>query len=73
MCLGDDISGSGSGMCSEQLCVRSGPPVFGPKLDRPKLDTFIPENKQVKSGGSRLVPSAFLIVVLILINLLFRR
>lgn len=73
MPLGDDISGSGSGMCSEQLCVRSGPPVFGPKLDRPKLDAYSPEDKQVKGGGSPVVSSAFLILVLIVINLLFRR
>lgn len=71
--LGDDISGSGSGMCNEQLCARSRPPVFGPKLDRPKLDAYSPEGKQVRGGGSPIVPSAFLIVVLIMISLLFRR
>lgn len=73
MSLGDDISGSGSGMCSEQLCVRSGPPVFGPKLDRPKVDAYSPEDKQVKGDGSPLKPSAFLMMVLIVFNLLFRR
>lgn len=73
MPLGDDVSGSGSGMCSEQLCGRSVPPVFGPKLDRPKLDAYSPEDKQVKGDGSRIIPSAFLIVVLIVINLRFRR
>ncbi|KAI5609872.1 glypican-1 precursor [Silurus asotus] len=69
----DDISGSGSGMCSENLCVQSSPPVFGPKLDRPKVDAYSPEEKQVKGGVSPIVPSAFLIAVLIVINLLFRR
>ncbi|XP_076847722.1 glypican-1 [Brachyhypopomus gauderio] len=65
----DDISGSGSGMCSEKFCVRGRPPVFGPKLDTPKLDAYSPENKKVKGSGSRVQPC----VSLLLLSLLLRR
>ncbi|KAI4872919.1 hypothetical protein NFI96_005301 [Prochilodus magdalenae] len=68
----DDISGSGSGMCSEQLCVRGRPPVFGPKLDRPKLDAYSPENKKVKGFGHQIQPCNSLILLL-LISLMLRR
>ncbi|XP_026861305.2 glypican-1 [Electrophorus electricus] len=68
----DDISGSGSGMCSEKFCVRGRPPVFGPKLDTPKLDAYGPENKRVKGSGSRLRPCVSL-VFLLLLSFLLRR
>lgn len=67
----DDISGSGSGMCSEQVCVR-GPPVFGPKLDRPKLDVYNPAKNKVKGSGYQIQPCISLILLL-LVSLLLRR
>lgn len=68
----DDISGSGSGMCSEQVCVRARPPVFGPKLDRPRLDVYDPEKKKVKGSGYQIQPCISLILMF-LISLLLRR
>lgn len=63
----DDFSGSGSGVCSEQLCVRGRPPVFGPKLDRSKLNTYGTENKAVKGAASSVGPSVCLVLITVLL------
>ncbi|KAL6469437.1 hypothetical protein MHYP_G00229610 [Metynnis hypsauchen] len=68
----DDISGSGSGMCSEQHCGQGKPPVFGPKQGQAKLDAYGPENKKVKGSGRQIQPCVSLILLL-LISLLLRR
>lgn len=70
--LGDDFSGSGSGMCADHLCVRGRPPVFGPKTDRPKLYATGPENKRVKGSGNQIQPS-FILLVVFFVSLLLRR
>ncbi|KAA0712120.1 Glypican-1 Secreted glypican-1 [Triplophysa tibetana] len=61
----DDFSGSGSGMCADQLCIRGRPPVFGPKNDRPNHFAYGPNNKKVKSSVNQIHPSVILLVLLL--------
>lgn len=67
----DDVSGSGSGMCAGDSCVRAGPRAVGPKSDRPKLYAYPPENK-VKALATQTHPCTFLLL-LSLATLLLRR
>ncbi|XP_012994675.1 glypican-1 isoform X2 [Esox lucius] len=47
----DDVSGSGSGMCTDENCPR-GPRFMAPSTDRPKLYAYAPENKKVVKGST---------------------
>ncbi|KAJ8419103.1 hypothetical protein AAFF_G00006020 [Aldrovandia affinis] len=68
----DDVSGSGSGMCTDEQCPRS-PRVVAPNTDRPRLYGNPPENKKVvKDTGSRIHPCVALLL-LSLATLLLRR
>ncbi|KAJ8376810.1 hypothetical protein SKAU_G00073900 [Synaphobranchus kaupii] len=58
----DDVSGSGSGMCADELCARS-PRVIIPSTDRPKVYAYPAENKKVKSTGSRIHPCIALLLL----------
>lgn len=66
----DDVSGSGSGMCADELCPR-GPRIIIPNTDGPKLYAFPSEDK-VKATGSQLHPCSTLLL-LSLAMLLLRR
>uniref|UniRef100_A0A672IY40 Glypican-1 n=1 Tax=Salarias fasciatus TaxID=181472 RepID=A0A672IY40_SALFA len=52
----DDVSGSGSGMCTDDSCSRS-PRLVAPATDRPVLYPYLPENKEVKGSAARRLPS----------------
>ncbi|XP_029488547.1 glypican-1-like [Oncorhynchus nerka] len=67
----DDISGSGSGMCTGESCARSGPRVIVPKTDSTRYYNP-PENKKVKATGTQTHPS-ILLPLLSLATLLLRR
>ncbi|KAI4874807.1 hypothetical protein NFI96_014716, partial [Prochilodus magdalenae] len=68
----DDISGSGSGMCSDDQCIH-GPRVMVPSTNRPKNYPNPPENKKVvKDLGSRNLPCSAL-YLLSLATVLLRR
>ncbi|KAG9348053.1 hypothetical protein JZ751_004073 [Albula glossodonta] len=67
----DDVSGSGSGMCTDEVCARS-PRVIIPNTDRPKLYAYPPEKKVVKGTGSQVHPCISLLVFS-LATLLLRR
>uniref|UniRef100_A0AAZ3P4H0 Glypican-1 n=1 Tax=Oncorhynchus tshawytscha TaxID=74940 RepID=A0AAZ3P4H0_ONCTS len=67
----DDISGSGSGMCTGESCARSGPRVIVPKTDSTRYYNP-PENKKVKGTGTQTHPS-ILLPLLSLATLLLRR
>ncbi|XP_072524713.1 glypican-1b [Salminus brasiliensis] len=69
----DDISGSGSGMCSDDQCVH-GPRIMVPSTNRPRNYPNPPENKKVVKGlGSRNVPCSALYLLLSLATVLLRR
>ncbi|XP_062869404.1 glypican-1 [Trichomycterus rosablanca] len=68
----DDFSSSGSGMCSDHLCVRGRPPVFGPKHVQPDVDSYGTKNKQAKGAGCVALPSVSFILIL-MTSLLLRR
>ncbi|KAM4605795.1 glypican-1b [Polymixia lowei] len=68
----DDVSGSGSGMCADDICPR-GPRLIVPSTDRPKLYAYPPENKKVvKATASQNLPCIAL-YLLSLVTLLLRR
>ncbi|KAJ8390340.1 hypothetical protein AAFF_G00107340 [Aldrovandia affinis] len=68
----DDVSGSGSGMCADELCPR-GPRVIVPNTDQPGLYAYPPENKKVVKGtGVQILPCSALLL-LSLAMLLLRR
>ncbi|KAG5850335.1 hypothetical protein ANANG_G00081140 [Anguilla anguilla] len=58
----DDVSGSGSGMCSDEVCARS-PRVIVPNTDRPKLYAYPAKNKKVLSTGSQIHPCFALLLL----------
>ncbi|XP_061095854.1 glypican-1 [Conger conger] len=58
----DDVSGSGSGMCSDELCARS-PRVIVPNTDRPNVYAYPAENEMVHSTGSRIHPRIALLLL----------
>uniref|UniRef100_A0A8B9KUL7 Glypican-1 n=1 Tax=Astyanax mexicanus TaxID=7994 RepID=A0A8B9KUL7_ASTMX len=69
----DDISGSGSGMCSEVQCAR-GPRIMVPSTNRPRNYPNQSENKKVVKGlGSRNAPCSALYLLLALVTALLRR
>ncbi|KAL6104506.1 gpc1 [Pungitius sinensis] len=68
----DDVSGSGSGMCADNVCSREARPVV-PVTNRPTYYDNPPENKKVKSSnGSQNLPS-ITVYLLPLLVLLLRR
>ncbi|KAG9343164.1 hypothetical protein JZ751_014141, partial [Albula glossodonta] len=68
----DDVSGSGSGMCADELCPR-GPRVIIPNTDRPKLYAYPPENEKVTRGmGSQTHPCNTLLLLSLAVLLLRR-
>lgn len=69
--IGDDVSGSGSGMCSDNLCSRSAHPAI-PSTDRPLQNPYPPENKKVKGAANQNLPS-ITVYLLLLLMLLLRR
>lgn len=69
---GDDVSGSGSGMCADDMCHR-GPRVVVPVTDRePVFYPHPPENKKVKASAKQNLP-CITIHLLSLLVLLLRR
>ncbi|CAB1331893.1 unnamed protein product [Coregonus sp. 'balchen'] len=67
----DDVSGSGSGMCTGESCARSGSHVIVPKTDSTRYYNH-PENKKVKGTGTQTHPSIRLLLFS-LATLLLRR
>lgn len=67
--IGDDVSGSGSGMCADDVCSR-GPRLVVPVTDRPIL--YPPENEKVKASANQNLP-CIAIYLLSLLILLLRR
>lgn len=68
--IGDDVSGSGSGMCADDKCSRD-PRLIEPVTERPILYPQ-PENKKVKASANQNLP-CITIYLLSLIILLLRR
>lgn len=70
---GDDASGSGSGMCTDDTCSR-GPRLMAPVTDQPTLYHNPPENKRVLASANQNLPSATMYLLsLLLLLLLLRR
>ncbi|XP_066565875.1 glypican-1 [Amia ocellicauda] len=70
----DDVSGSGSATCPEDLCPRGSGRIAIPNTDRPKLYAIPPENKKVTdNSGSQNLPCTALLLLLSLATLLLRR
>lgn len=69
--IGDDASGSGSGMCADDMCSR-GPRRVAPVTDRTTLYAYPPENKKVKASANQNLP-CITIYLLSLLTLLLRR
>uniref|UniRef100_A0A096M934 Glypican-1 n=1 Tax=Poecilia formosa TaxID=48698 RepID=A0A096M934_POEFO len=67
----DDVSGSGSGMCADDICSR-GPRVVAPVTEPPRVYAYPPRNKEVRGSASQSLPS-FSILLLSLLILLLRR
>ncbi|XP_076600891.1 glypican-1b [Chaetodon auriga] len=67
----DDVSGSGSGMCADDMCSR-GPRLVVPVTDQPILYAYPPENKKVKASANQNLP-CISIYLLSLLVLLLRR
>lgn len=67
----DDVSGSGSGSCADEICSQS-PAILIPATERPVSYPFPPENKKVKSSASQSLP-CISIYLLPLLTLLLRR
>uniref|UniRef100_A0A8D2ZEZ1 Glypican-1 n=1 Tax=Scophthalmus maximus TaxID=52904 RepID=A0A8D2ZEZ1_SCOMX len=59
----DDVSGSGSGMCTEETCSK-GPRLVEPITDRPVHYPYPPENKKVKAGARIHIFDIFVIFVI---------
>ncbi|KAG7457054.1 hypothetical protein MATL_G00242390 [Megalops atlanticus] len=68
----DDVSGSGSGMCTDEVCAR-GPRIIVPNTDRPKLYAYPPENKKVVKGTGSQIHPCIALLLLSLATLLLRR
>lgn len=68
---GDDASGSGSGMCADDMCSQ-GPRIIVPATDRTMIYARPPENKKVKASASQNLP-CIAIYLLSLLTLLLRR
>lgn len=66
----DDVSGSGSGMCTEETCSR-GPRLMEPErvTERPIRYPYPPENKKVKASATNNLPcvATYLIPLFILL------
>ncbi|XP_053293961.1 glypican-1b [Pleuronectes platessa] len=64
----DDVSGSGSGMCTEETCSR-GPRLIDPVTERPIRYPYLPKNKKVKASANHNLPcvATFLIPLLLLL------
>ncbi|XP_018532264.1 glypican-1b [Lates calcarifer] len=67
----DDVSGSGSGMCTEDMCSR-GPRLVKPSTERPIRYPYPPENKEVKASASQNLPGITIYLLSLLILLLRR-
>ncbi|XP_041658706.1 glypican-1b [Cheilinus undulatus] len=67
----DDVSGSGSGSCADEMCSR-GPRIITPATERPILYPLPPENKRVKGSATQNLPCVS-IYLLPLLTLLLRR
>ncbi|XP_034038262.1 glypican-1b [Thalassophryne amazonica] len=67
----DDSSGSGSGICADEMCSRS-PRLSLPSTDEPKLFASVPQNKKVKSAANGSFP-CLVIYPLSLVTLLLWR
>uniref|UniRef100_UPI0037E7E9AD glypican-1b n=1 Tax=Semicossyphus pulcher TaxID=241346 RepID=UPI0037E7E9AD len=67
----DDVSGSGSGACADEMCSRS-PRIIVPITDRPIHYPLPPVNKEVKSSAHQSLPCVS-IYLLPLLMLLLRR
>lgn len=68
---GDDISGSGSGMCTDEICHRS-PSVNAPATVQPVHYPYPPENKEVKASAIQNLPCITINLLLLLVLLLRR-
>lgn len=68
----DDASGSGSGVCADNVCPRA-PRLVVPVTDRPMLYPYLPENRKVKSSGVSHILSCITTYLLPLLILLLRR
>ncbi|XP_069579704.1 glypican-1-like [Brachyistius frenatus] len=67
----DDVSGSGSGACTDDTCSR-GPRLVVPVTERPILYPYPPENKKVKASAVQNLPSVTIYLLSLLILLLRR-
>ncbi|KAF0046999.1 glypican-1b [Scophthalmus maximus] len=67
----DDVSGSGSGMCTEETCSK-GPRLVEPITDRPVHYPYPPENKKVKALANQNLPCVTIYLLPLLILLLRR-
>ncbi|XP_008282640.1 glypican-1b [Stegastes partitus] len=67
----DDVSGSGSGMCADDMCSR-GPRLVVPVTERPIVYQYPPENKKVKASAKQNLPSVTTYLLPLLILLLRR-
>ncbi|XP_005796035.1 glypican-1-like [Xiphophorus maculatus] len=67
----DDVSGSGSGMCADDMCSR-GPRLVAPVTEPPRVYAYPPRNKEVRGSASQSLPS-FSVLLLSLLILLLRR
>ncbi|CAK6969485.1 glypican-1b [Scomber scombrus] len=66
----DDVSGSGSGMCTDDICSRSQRPIV-PVTERPNL--YPPEQEKVMKASANQNLPCITIYLLSLLNLLLRR
>ncbi|KAM4728716.1 glypican-1-like [Anableps anableps] len=67
----DDVSGSGSGMCADDMCSR-GPRLVAPVTEPPMVYPYPPKNKEVRGSASQSLPSISILLLSLLI-LLFQR
>ncbi|XP_061588205.1 glypican-1b [Cololabis saira] len=67
----DDASGSGSGMCADEMCARG--PRLVPNTVRPMVYARPPENKMVKASAAQKNLPSISIYLLSLLILLLRR
>lgn len=67
----DDVSGSGSGMCADDMCSR-GPRLVVPVTERPLIYQYPPENKKVHASAMQNLPSITTYLLSLLILLLRR-
>ncbi|XP_047224640.1 glypican-1b [Girardinichthys multiradiatus] len=67
----DDVSGSGSGMCADDMCSR-GPRLVAPVTEQPMVYAYPPRNKEVRGSASQSLPSISILLVSLLVLLLQR-